>query len=91
MQEGNKYSKRLSLGTVENIPVYSFTYPEKQMDEHAPIARYLNIIPTCLLETSPNMSHFTAIACLIRRGVLSPVDRNALRLIRTVDMPLPCR
>lgn len=53
LQEGRKYTKFVDLGTVEGIPVYTFTCPQ-QYDEHAmPSEAYVSTILAGLEEVYP--------------------------------------
>ena len=84
-QEGSKYTKRLSLGTVDGIPVYTFTSPERRTDEKAPSTNYIQTIMTGLQETYPDMNAVTALSYLIRHGALGEVDRKVLLCIRNSE------
>ncbi|MCR5603375.1 MAG: hypothetical protein K6G27_06705 [Lachnospiraceae bacterium] len=82
MMEGIKYSKRLFMGMVDGVPVYSFTAQQLRTDKHAPGAGYLLTIIDGLREAWPEMSMLTAMSYLIRHDALSNDEREVLLFIR---------
>lgn len=84
-QEGSKYTKQLSLGTIDGIPVYTFTSKERRTDEKAPSTSYIQTIMTGLQETYPDMNTVTALSYLIRHGALGEDDRKVLLCIKNSE------
>lgn len=83
--EGSKYTKRLALGAIDGIPVYTFTSPERRTDEKVPSAAYIQTIMTGLQETYPDMNAFIALSYFIRHGALGDDDRKVLLCIRNSE------
>ena len=81
-QEGPKYRRRLMLGIVDGLPVYTFTSPEKREDLNAPSADYVQTILTGLKEAYPGVSETVLLSYLIRHGAFSDDTRRVLSFIR---------
>ena len=80
--EGPKYSRKLMLGTIEDIPVYTFTASERRKDMRAPSAEYVQTILTGLKETYPELSETVLLSYLFRHGAISNDARNIVAYIR---------
>lgn len=80
--EGSKYSRRLMLGTIDDIPVYTFTASRRREDMHAPSAEYVQTILTGLKEAYPELSETVLLSYLFRHGAVSNDARNITAYIR---------
>lgn len=81
-QEGPKYRRKLMLGIVDGLPVYTFTSPEKREDLNAPSADYVQTILAGLKETYPGVSDTVLLSYLIKHGAISDNIRQVLTYIR---------
>ena len=54
LQEGSKYTKKVEVGTVDGIPVYTFTDIQRRVDIGIPSDAYFNTILNGLIETYPD-------------------------------------
>lgn len=81
-QEGPKYRRKLMLGIVDDLPVYTFTSPEKREDLNVPSADYVLTILTGLKEAYPGVSETVLLSYLIKHGALSDSTRKVLTYIR---------
>lgn len=84
--EGNAYQKKLLLGMVDGLPVYSFASPERGKVVNAPSGQYLDVILKGLKETwtgyDPLVLEFYLYG---RRGVLNEDDWQVLRFLRNSE------
>ena len=81
-QEGPKYRRRLMLGIVDDLPVYTFTSPERRKDLNTPSADYVQTILTGLKEAYPGVSEAVLLSYLIKNGTVSDNARKVLSCIR---------
>lgn len=81
-QEGPKYRRKLMLGIVDGLPVYTFTSPEKRKDLNVPSAEYIQTILAGLKEAYPGVSETVLLSYLIRHGAFSDNTRRVLSYIR---------
>ena len=81
-QEGPKYRRKLMLGIVDGLPVYTFTSPEKREDLNAPSADYVQTILAGLKEAYPGVSDTVLLSYLIKHGAISDNIRQVLTYIR---------
>lgn len=82
-QEGSKYSRELALGTIDNVPVFTLTAPEKQKDLHVPSTDYVNTILKGLKETYPNVSETVLLSYVFKHIAISDDARKVLAFIRS--------
>ena len=80
--EGPKYSRKLMLGTIEDIPVYTFTASERRKDMRAPSAKYVQTILSGLKEAYPEQSETVLLSYQFRHGAISNDARNIVAYIR---------
>ena len=81
-QEGPKYRRKLMLGIVDGLPVYTFTSPEKRKDLNIPSAEYIQTILAGLKEAYPGVSETVLLSYLIRHGAFSDNTHRVLSYIR---------
>ena len=81
-QEGPKYRRKLMLGIINGLPVYTFTSPEKRKDLNAPSADYVQTILAGLKEAYPEVSETVLLSYLIKYGAVSDNTRQILAYIR---------
>lgn len=81
-QEGRKYRRRLMFGTVDDLPVYTFTSPERRRDLNTPSADYVQTILTGLKEAYPGVSEAVLLSYLVKHGAFSDNARKVLSCIR---------
>lgn len=81
-QEGPKYRRKLTLGIVDGLPVYTFTSPEKREDLNVPSAEYVQTILAGLKETYPEVSETVLLSYLVKHGALNDNARKVLTYIR---------
>lgn len=84
-KEGRIYGKKLSLGNVEGIPVYTFTAPEIRTDLNSPCVDYVNVILDGLKEVYPEKSALVLETYLFSRGILNGDDYKVLTFIRNSE------
>ena len=80
--EGPDYDKRLDLGWIEGIPVYTFTNTNLGLEANSPSPEYLQVILDGLKETYPEKSELALRVYLFSRNVMSPDDMKVLCFIR---------
>ncbi len=82
--EGVKYSKKVGLGVIEDVPVYTFT-SDARREKNAPSADYFNVILRGLAETYPEKSENVLKMYLFMHGALRTEDRQILAYIRNSE------
>ena len=80
--EGSKYSRGLMLGTIDDIPIYTFTASKRREDLCAPSAEYVQTILTGLKETYLELSETVLLSYLFRHGAISDDARSIASYIR---------
>lgn len=80
--EGNIYGKRISLGTVEDTPVYTFTSPSIRTDIKEPSKLYINTIKEGLKEIYPDKTDLVIDTYLFGKGIISEDDYKVLNTLR---------
>ena len=80
--EGPKYSRRVTLGFIDDVPVYTFTSPEKREDIHAPSLKYVQTILKGLKEIHSDVPETVLLAYLFKHGAISDDARKVLTFIR---------
>ena len=80
--EGPKYIRKLIVGTVDDIPVYTFTAPQKREDINAPSKEYVQTILRGLRETYPETSETVLHSYLFSHKAISNDARSVLTFIR---------
>ena len=80
--EGSVYSKKICLGQMDNVPVYTFTSPMLRTDIMEPSREYMDVISKGLKEVYPEMSEGFISVYLYTRGVLQQDDLAVLSYIR---------
>ena len=80
--EGQKYSRKLMIGIVDNVTVYTFTAPEIRTDLNTPSLKYVQTILEGLKETYPGISETVLLAYLFSHDAISDDARRVLTYIR---------
>lgn len=80
--EGSIYGKRISLGTVEDILVYTFTSPSIRTDIKEPSKSYLNTIKEGLKEIYPDKTDLLIDIYLFGKGIINEDDYKVLNTLR---------
>lgn len=80
--EGRNYQKTLVLGTLDQIPVMTFTSPEMRTDLKEASIRYLDVIKTGLKEVYPDKTDLVLDMYLYTRLSLQSEDIAVLQFIR---------
>lgn len=80
--EGKNYSKKMMLGHVNDIPVYTFTSETRKDCGAMPSSDYLTTIFEGLKETYPNKADISWMFYLYTRGFLKDVDVAVLEYVR---------
>lgn len=89
--EGSKYTRKLQVGTVEGIPVYTFTAQQKRNDFHEPSLRYVQTILDGLMEIYPDISETTFLAYLFKCGGISKDARTVVAGIKKSEHAVTVR
>lgn len=80
--EGSKYNRKLMMGSIDDIPVYTFTALNRREDMRAPSAEYVQTILSGLKEAYPELSETVLLSYLFRHGAISNDARNIVAYIR---------
>ena len=83
--EGRDYRRRLDLGTVAGLPVYSFTDQQKNYPERMPSVRYFNTILDGLAECYEGIEEKRALAKYLIKRILPGNTFQVVRAIREND------
>ena len=90
-QEGRKYRRKLMLGIVDGMPVYTCTSLEKREDLNAPSFDYVQTILAGLKEAYPGVSEEVLLLYLIKHGGFSDDVRKVLSYIRNAPHAVTLR
>lgn len=80
-KEGSKYSKKVFLGYIDNLPVYTFTCETQYKVSAVPAQEYLDVIHRGLKETYPELSTEYLSGYLVNT-IFSEIEYKVLRTIR---------
>ena len=80
--EGSIYGKRISLGTVEDTPVYTFSSPSIRTDIKEPSKLYINTIKEGLKEIYPDKTDLVIDIYLFGKGIINEDDYKVLNTLR---------
>lgn len=80
--EGSKYNRKLMMGSIDDIPVYTFTALNRREDMRAPSAEYVQTILSGLKEAYPELSETILLSYLFCYGAISKDARNIVAYLR---------
>lgn len=83
--EGTPYRKKIRLGEVDGMPVYSFTSPERRSDINHPHKDYLDVMLAGLSEAYPEKTRNLLMLYLLSHGIIRDDDRKVLSYIRNAS------
>lgn len=83
--EGKNYSKKMMLGYVNDIPVYTFTSETRKECRAMPSHDYITTIFEGLKETYPHKAEISWMYYLYTRGFVKEVDLAILEYIRECE------
>ena len=84
-REGAPYCNKVMLGTLEGIPVYSFTSPSRRSDINNPDREYLDVVLAGLKETYPEKGELVLLTYLLSHGALQEDDLKVLSFLRAAS------
>ena len=84
-KEGHDYTKRISLGWEDGIPVYTFTAESIPTRENSPSANYMEVILCGLKETYPEKSELALEVYLFSHDAMTKEERAVLNFIRNSE------
>lgn len=83
--EGAMYNKKVYLGVIDGVPVYTFTSKVKRVDIKEPSDEYLKVILLGLKQTYNDKSPLALELYLYGRCVLDDTDKSVLGFIRNSE------